>query len=54
MFYEFVKLVGGDINKYEDDGNLKIKNFKHYNILFSIGAWPVLIDEFVEFVKKRK
>ena len=22
MFYEFVKLVGGDINKYEDDGKL--------------------------------
>jgi hypothetical protein len=47
MLLEFHYATKGKIENYVDDGNKII-------IISFQGAWPVMIDEFVEFLKSNK
>lgn len=47
MLLEFHYATRGKIENYVDDGIIFYSNN-------ALGAWPVMIDEFVEFLKSKK
>jgi DCN1-like protein 1/2 len=46
LLYDFIEDIGTDFSKYDENGS-------SYKALLTLGAWPVILDDFVAYGKEK-
>ena len=54
MLLEFSNTIDDTMSNYDEEGNIPPASCAaHTSCMFSVGAWPVLIDDFVEYARPK-